>query len=64
MEKLKTIKLSDVVKSEQLDAKSLSEVKGGADIMLLDGCYSGICSVQLNPEFCAGAAICTHGIAG
>lgn len=64
MENLKTIKLSDIIKNEELDSKSLSEVKGGADAMLLDGCYSGICSIQINPEYCAGGAVCTSGIAG
>lgn len=64
MSDLKKIKLTDLVRSEKIDTQALAKIKGGYSVMLLDGCYSGICSKKVNPEYCTGGAVCTCGIAG
>lgn len=63
---MKRIKFSDLLPNVKVDSKALSDVKGGGDydVMPLDGCYTGICSVKINPEYCAGGAVCTSGIRG
>lgn len=61
---MKNIKLIDFIPDEHVDASALSKVLGGAEIMLLDGCYSGICSQRVNTSYCSGGAVCTRGIAG
>lgn len=64
MNELKKIKLTDLVRNEKIDTQALAKIKGGYSVMLLDGCYSGICSKKVNPEYCTGGAVCTCGIAG
>lgn len=66
MKKLESLKISQLVKDEIINADELSHVKAGDnfDIMLLDGCYTGICSIQINTSYCDGGAVCTSGIAG
>ena len=65
MKSLDDLKLRKLVNST-IDLKNLSKIKGGneSDIMPLDGCYSGICSKQINTSYCDGGAVCTCGIAG
>jgi hypothetical protein len=60
---LKNLKLTDLVKESKLDPEALSKLKGGVEIMLLDGCKTGICSIKINPDYCSGGAVCTSGIA-
>ena len=66
MKKLQSLKISQLVQEDILNVDELAKVKAGTgdDIMLLDGCYTGICSIQINPEYCKGGAVCTKGIAG
>lgn len=64
MKNFKELRLTDLITNEKVTAKELSLIKGGMNAELMDGCYSGICSVRINTDYCQGGAVCTHGIAG
>lgn len=63
MNKLKKVKLANLTK-ETLKMKELSNILGGSDVMLLDGCRSYICSKATddNIQYCNPGAVCTDGI--
>lgn len=65
MKKLESLKISQLLQDEIMNADELSQVKAGdnSDIMLMDGCYTGICSIRINTSYCDGGAVCTSGIA-
>lgn len=59
----------DFMPDFSINESELVKIVGGKfldkqSVVLNDGCVSGICSVKINPEYCAGAAVCTSGIAG
>lgn len=60
---LMKIKLKDLC-NEELQVNEMLQLKGGAESVVADGCYTGICSQKVNPEYCDGGAVCTSGIAG
>ncbi|MBR5076178.1 MAG: hypothetical protein IKX28_04090 [Bacteroidales bacterium] len=63
----------DLVPDASIKESELANIAGGgknelakvsSQVMLQDGCVSGICSKRINTDYCDGGAVCTSGIAG